>query len=177
MMKPKYTRKQIQDWFKGKIQNIMNRFRTPDGIRKEILNRSERSSDITVIGKMYFFMYDPKHKDDLPQYDKFPLVFPIEPYSDGFLGLNLHYLSVGERLSLLEGLKKFADDKTLTPSTKLNLSYQLLNSTKGISSAMRPCVKRYLFSHVRSPFIEVTADEWDKAAQLTVENFVYNQKR
>jgi hypothetical protein len=42
---------------------------------------------------------------------------------------------------------------------------------------MRPCIKRYLFAHVRSPFIEVTADEWDKAAQLTVENFVYNQKR
>lgn len=176
MTKPKYTRKQIQDWFKGKIQNIVNRFRTPAGIRKELVNRVERRTDVTVIGKMYFFWYDPKHKDTLPQYDRFPLVFPIEAYPDGFLGLNLHYLSIDERLSLLGQLKKFSDDKTLTPNSKLALSYQLLNSTRGISSAMRPCVKRYLFAHVRSPFIEVTADEWDKAAQLTVENFVYNQK-
>ena len=177
MKAPKYTRKQIQDWFKSKIQNIVNRFRTPAGLRKGILNQVEKRSDVTVIGKMYFFMYDPKHKDDLPMYDRFPLVFPIEAYPDGFLGLNLHYLTTDERLSLLGQLKKFSTDKTLTPSSKLALSYQLLNSTRGIASAMRPCIKRYLFSHVRSPFIEVTADEWDKAAQLTVENFVYNQKR
>lgn len=165
-----YTDKEVKDWFTNKARSIQN-------IRSNILDKIDRHSDITVIGKMYFFWYLPKHRDSLPVYDKFPLVFPIERYADGFLGLNLHYLSPSESLSLLSKLKKFAEDKTLTPNTKLNLSYQLLNATKSISSDMRPCIKRYLFSQVRSPFVEIKADEWDKAAQLSVSNFVYNIKR
>ena len=46
----------------------------------------------TNVGKMYMFFYDAKYKDTLPFFDIFPLVFPIEFYSEGFLGINLHYL-------------------------------------------------------------------------------------
>ena len=42
----------------------------------------------TMIGKMYCYWYDPKTKDKLPRWDRFPLVIPIERYGDGFLGLN-----------------------------------------------------------------------------------------
>ena len=53
-----------------------------------------------VFGKMNFFMYSPKYKDDrnvLPYYDRFPLILPITPVgannvSEGFMGLNFHYL-------------------------------------------------------------------------------------
>ena len=74
-----------KDWFIGKA-------RSAQGYRKNIINNQERSRDGTVMGKMYFFYYDPKGKKTLATYDRFPLVFPIERYSDGFLGLNLHYL-------------------------------------------------------------------------------------
>lgn len=159
--------KQSVDWFIGKA-------RTAAGYRNNIVNNTSRSRDSTAIGKMYFFFYDPKHKKKLPVYDKFPLVFPIESYANGFLGLNLHYLSGGERQALLGRLSEFANNKRYNENTRLSLSYDLLQGTKSLASLSRPCIKRYLFSHVRSGFIEITAAEWDKAINLPVEFFVYN---
>lgn len=157
--------KETQDWWIGKARSV-------EGYRKNILNNVERASDFTVIGKMYLFKYDPKMKKTLPIYDIYPLVFPIEPYSDGFLGLNIHYLSGGERLSLLNKLKEFASNNRNDKTTKLRLTYDLLAGTKRIASEMRPCIKRYLFNHVRSHFIEITANEWDKVIGLPLELFV-----
>lgn len=158
--------KQSVDWFIGKA-------RSAAGYRRNILSSVERSRDVPIIGRMYFFAYDPKHKDKLPMFDRYPLVFPLQPYSDGFLGLNVHYLSGGERQSLLGKLMEFASSQKLTPRMKLNLSYDLLQSTKSLTSLSRPCIKRYLFNHLRSSFIEITADEWDKVIDLPIEQFVY----
>lgn len=157
--------KEATNWFIGKA-------RSAAGYRKNIVNNHERGRDSTVIGKMYFFAYDPKTKEKLPVYDKFPLVFPIERYSDGFLGLNLHYLSQGERRLLLSKLDDFKTNKRYDEKTRLRLSYDLLTSTKKLSTLTRPCVKRYLFSHVRTKFIEVTSNEWENAIMLPVEFFV-----
>lgn len=153
------------DWFVEKA-------RSAAGYRKNILNNDERAHDNTIIGKMYFFKYDPKMKKTLPIYDIYPLVFPIEPHSDGLLGLNLHYLSGGERAALVNQLREYASNKKNDASTKLRLSYDLLSSTKRLNSATRPCIKRYLFSHVRSRFIEITANEWEKVIQLPLELFI-----
>lgn len=157
--------KEATDWFYGKA-------RSAAGYRKNIINNHERGRDSTVIGKMYFFAYDPKTKDKLPVYDKFPLVFPIERYGDGFLGLNLHYLSQGERRLLLAKLDDFKTNKRYDEMTRLRLSYDLLSSTKKLNTLSRPCVKRYLFSHVRTKFIEITSNEWENAIMLPVEFFV-----
>ena len=138
------------------------------GYRRKIMGNAERSRTNTTIGKMYFFWYDPKHKDKLPIYDRFPLVFPIERYPDGFLGLNMHYLSFGERAALLDQLSKFRSNNKMNETTKLRVTYDLLASTKRLATASRPCIKRYLFTQVRSPFVEITADEWDKALELPV---------
>jgi hypothetical protein len=157
--------KEAVDWFRGKA-------RTAAGFRKNIVNNHERGRDSTVIGKMYFFVYDPKFKKTLPVYDKFPLVFPIERYGDGFLGLNLHYLSQPERQTLLNKLDDFKTNKRYDSMTRLRLSYDLLASTKKLNTLSRPCVKRYLFSHVRSKFVEVVSGEWENAIMLPVEFFI-----
>jgi len=154
-----------KDWFIGKA-------RSAQGYRKNIINNQERSRDGTVMGKMYFFYYDPKGKKTLATYDRFPLVFPIERYSDGFLGLNLHYLSQGERRALLSKLMEFKSSAKLTETTRLRMTYDLLASTKGLRGLSSPCIKRYLFDHVRSRFIEITSNEWEKAITLPVELFV-----
>jgi hypothetical protein len=164
----KYKPKEIKDWFIGKA-------RTAAGYRKKIIGNSMRSRSDPAIGKMFFFYYDPKHKETLPMYDKFPMVFPIQEYNDGFLGLNLHYLSVDERRAIIGKLSEFANNKRFDATTRLRLSYDLLQSSKRLSTLARPCIKRYLFSHVRSMFIEITADEWDKVIELPVEMFVYNR--
>lgn len=169
-MAKKYKDSELSDWFYGKA-------RSAAGYRKNIVNNVDRERDNAVIGKMYFFYYDPKTKDTLPVYDKFPLVFPIERYGDGFLGLNLHYLAQNERAALLNSLSKFKTNNRLDKYTKLKLSYDLLSATKRMASATRPCIKRYLFNHVRSRFVEITADEWDKAIELPVELWVHNTKK
>ena len=160
-MAKNYTSQEIGDWMTGKAKSA-------SGYRNKIMSNNERNRDNTVIGKMYFFWYDPKTKATLPMYDRFPLVFPIESYPDGFLGLNLHYLSFKERSALLNTLMKFRNNNKMNATTKLRVTYDLLNSTSRIASAMRPCIKRYLYTQVRSSFVEVTADERDKAMQLPV---------
>lgn len=153
------------DWFIGQA-------RTASGYRKKILNNVQRASDSAIIGKLYLFKYDPKMKKTLPIYDIYPLVFPIEQYSDGILGLNIHYLSGGERLAILGKLKEYASNTKFDKTTKLRLTYDTLSATKRLASDMRPCIKRYLFTQARSKFIEITADEWDKVAALPLELFV-----
>jgi hypothetical protein len=161
----KKEEKEAVDWFVGKA-------RTAAGYRRNIISNNERSRDGTFVGKMYFFYYDPKHKKTLPIYDRFPLVFPIEPYPDGFLGLNLHYLDGGQRGALLNQLTSFRTNSRFDEKTRLRLSYDLLSNTKKLASLSRPCIKRYLFTQVRSKFIEITANEWENAIALPVQMFV-----
>lgn len=157
------------DWFIGKA-------RSAAGYRRNILERSpDRERSLAVHGRMYFFSYDPKHKATLPVYDRFPLVFPIDPKPGGFLGLNVHYLSADERSALLSGMIRFANNKNMDKTTKLNISYDLISNVKRLASLSRPCVKHYLYGHVRSPFIEITANEWEKVIALPLELFVYKR--
>lgn len=163
----KNKQEEAKDWFVGKA-------RTAAGYRRNIVANDSRSRGTTAIGRMYFFFYDPKHKKTLPVYDRFPLVLPIERYADGFLGLNLHYLSTGERQALLNKLKAYRTNNRYDETTKLRLSYDLLQGTK-LAKTIQPCIKRYLFGHVRSHFIEVTINEWEQAANLPVEFMVHKK--
>ena len=152
-----------RQWLKAKVGELRP---TPAALMKD----RERLKDKSIIGKMYFFFYDPKTKDSLPYYDRFPLVIPIERYSDGFLGLNLHYIHPKQRIILLDKLSDTATNRRFDEKTKLRLSYQYLASASASLQAM-PCIKRYLFSHLTSRFLEIPADEWDIAALLPVEQF------
>ena len=143
--------------------------------RKLLIGNDQRGRDDAMVGRLYFFKYDPKGKQTLPKYDKFPMVFPIEQYQDGFLGLNLHYLTIKERQALLGILVKFKNNQKMDETTRLKLSYDLLEGSKKLNSLARPCVKRYLFNHCRSQFIEIYIDEFDKAIQLPVEDWVFNR--
>lgn len=164
MANTQQKQKAAVDWW-------IKKAKTARGFRRNLLANADRARSSTVIGKMFFFEYDPKHKRTLPIYDRFPLVFPIERYSDGFLGLNLHYLDVGTRRSVLGELMMYASNKKMDERTKLKLSYALLTRTRLIDY-VSPCIKRYLMGHVRSDFIEITANEWDKVIELPVQVFI-----
>lgn len=161
----RYTSKELFDWMTEKA-------RSSSSMRSKLMQMEGQRRSTTTIGKMFFFRYDPKTKESLPVYDVYPLVFPIELYNDGFLGLNIHYLNPGQRVNLLNRLQEYATSKKYTPKTRLQISYDLLSSTKSVQSVIGPAVKRYLFGHVRSRFIEIPATEWDKAAQLSLELFI-----
>ena len=158
------------NWFRSVVNRARGKFsgETPAGI----LAKHEAAAN-QVLGKMYFFKYDPKWKKELPWYDTFPLVFPIKTYSDGFLGLNFHYLSPKERAILMDQLKSFASNKRFDETTKLLLTYQTI---KNMGRA-RPTIHRYLGGHVQSKFVLVNSDEWEVALFLPVERFKKASKK
>lgn len=155
---------QSRDWLKNKIKELKPTQAT-------LMSDRKRLKDSSIIGKMYFYFYDPKTKDSMPYYDRFPLVIPIERYKDGFLGLNLHYIHPRHRINLLDKLSEIASNRNYNESTKLRISYGYLAAASKAFEAT-PCIKRYLFSHVQSRFLEITADEWDIAVLLPMESFV-----
>jgi len=122
------------------------------------------------IGSMIMFFYDAKLKDVLPYWDQFPLIFPIEVYDDGFLGINLHYLPLTLRAKLMDALYTTAITKKDT-ITRLRITYQILAAASKFK-AFRPCIKRYLNGHIKSRFFYVDPKEWDMALMLPTQRFV-----
>jgi len=121
-------------------------------------------------GNMYMFFYDPKTKDTLPHYDSFPLVFPFRKTENGFMGLNLHYLSYRFRIILLDNLLKFKNTKNIDETTRLKMSWGLL---QGISKhrLVEPCVKSYLSDHLITQLKIITPTDWTTALMMPVESF------
>ena len=113
------------------------------------------------------FIYDPKFKKKLPYYDTFPLVLPIENYSDGFLGINLHYLPIPLRIRLLDRLVDYSNNTKFDESTRLVVNYQKLKNVKLI----KPTIHKYLSGYTKSQFRRIDADEFTIATLLPVQRF------
>ena len=151
-------------WLRAKVKDLKP-------TSSALMRDRDRLKTTSMIGKMYFYFYDPKTKDTMPYYDRFPLVIPIQKYNDGFLGLNLHYIHPKYRMILLDKLSDTMSNDTYDEKTKLKINYRYLASASKIFEAT-PCIKRYMFTQIESRFLEITADEWDIAAMLPVESFV-----
>ncbi len=159
-----------REWFRDQAQSVLRanpkRMIETAGAFENILDLNEGS-----IGKLYLFHYDAKHKDTLPYFDRFPLIFPIEMYRDAsMLGINLHYLPPNERAKLMDALYNTLNNEKMDKTTKLKISYQILNSVTRFK-LFKPCIKKYLFSHVKSPFSYVKPEYWDYAMMLPTERF------
>jgi hypothetical protein len=122
------------------------------------------------IGQMYMFTYDPKHKDTLPYYDRFPLVFPFRKVQGGFLGLNMHYLPLPYRAKLMDSLYTISNNTLYNETTRLKLNYDLLNGASQFRY-FKPTVKHYLTDHLMSRFMYIFPAEWDVALFLPLEKF------
>jgi hypothetical protein len=156
---------QAREWFRdtaGKMNRINER-----SLMKSDVNRMTTQP---ILGSMYMFYYDPKHKEELPYYDRFPLIFPYKKVKGGFMGLNLHYLPLQLRAKLMDGLYDYANNTRYDESTKLKLNYELLTRASKLRW-FTPCIKHYLTPHVQSKFMYVYPSEWDIALFLPTERF------
>jgi hypothetical protein len=129
------------------------------------------------LGRMYLYSYDPKYKHILPYYDAFPLVIPIEYYANGFLGINLHYLPETMRIALLQELSKITNNNKFDKTTKINVTYRMLKQMSTRFDGIDGCIKRYLYSHVKSKFQLVAPSEWSKVAVLPLQRWIYNSSK
>jgi len=154
-----------RDWYREKARGQRSAAVYPDNIIRSSTGKSE-----VLIGRMYHFKYDPKNAATLPYYDKFPLIFMVGPAKGGFYGLNLHYLPPQLRAKLMDGLYDLTNNTRYDKSTKLKLTYDLLNSASKFRY-FKPTFKHYLSQNVRSKFIEIDSTEWDTALFLPTERF------
>jgi hypothetical protein len=132
-----------------------------------------KPTDSIDIGKMYLFEYDPKWKDALPYYDKYPLAIPIDYRDDGFIAMNLHYLASAQRRSLFEALKSNRiSDYDMSDDTHFMLSYEIVKGYGMTFEGYTTCLKRYLYAHVRSPFGLIDPENWDAALEAPLARWI-----
>ena len=126
-----------------------------------------KRSSRPFFGKLNMFMYNPKLKNELPYYDIFPLVLPIERYKDGFLGINFHYLPNSLRIKLLSDLMKLKSNNKFDETTIIRARYAKLAQSRFV----KPTLKRYLYKKAKSQYRRVDADEFTIATLLPVQQF------
>lgn len=154
-------------WFRRKVKSSTKGEKVST---KSLMSRKDDLTSKVLIGKMFHFKYDPKTKEQLPYYDIFPLVIPIEIDQNSILGLNLHYLPPRLRAKLMDKLFDTMNDKKLSSSSRLRVTYKLLAGAARYKY-FRPTLKRYLNSHVRSRFLEIPPEEWQIALFLPTQRF------
>lgn len=152
-------------WLMAKIADVR-------GVRvaKSISNEKVRQVNKFILGGLYCFYYNPKGKMDLPYYDQFPMVLALERYNDGFLGLNFHYLPIKYRVVFLDKLMNFAMMGDAGEIMRMRVTYDILTASKRLKE-FRPCIKRYLSSHIQSKILTIQPNEWDIAALLPLQQF------
>lgn len=155
-------------WFQTQVNALAKQSPKSQNILKSDI--SYLTTNI-IPGHMYMFLYDPKLKNELPYYDAFPLVLPFAKTDDGFMGLNLHYLPYQPRAQLLSRLMEYANNTKMNDATRIKYSWGLIQGVSKFKWA-EPCVKRYLYSHVKSRLRKIPAQDWTTAVLLPVEQFV-----
>lgn len=167
------TKREARAWFRNQAKTLTV---SPNRL---IRSNAQRLTDKPMLGRMYLFQYDPKGKKTLPYYDRFPLIFPIASTRTGgfaasggsFLGINLHYLPLPLRARLMDALYAAASTKQLDETTRLKISYNILQQASKYRF-FKPCIKRYLISHVKSRFFYIEPTEWEMALFLPIDRFV-----
>ena len=150
------------DWYRKRVQSMT----TTPGARS-LINQG-KATVAPKYGMMNLFGYDPKFKETLPLYDRFPLIFPLEPAKGGFYGVNFHYLQPGARVAFLRQLSRFATDKNYDKNTRYNIG-------ELTGRYFKKTIKRYLNNQVRTSFLNIPADEMAIAIFLPVARFVKGQ--
>ena len=156
---------QSRTWYR----DTANKFKTVNE-KKLMKGDVDRLRSQPKIGHMYMLYYDAKHKETLPYFDRFPMIFPYKKVKGGFMGINLHYLPHILRAKLMDSLYDISSNDKYDETTKLRLSYNVLSSAAKYKW-FKPCIKHYLTSQVRSQFLYVYPAEWDIALFLPLERF------
>tara|TARA_B110000444_G_C18788507_1_gene571251 strand:+ start:946 stop:1494 length:549 start_codon:yes stop_codon:yes gene_type:complete len=149
------------NWYRSAVSSLS------DTITARKLYNQGRINQRPSLGRLNLFFYDPKFKKTLPYYDTFPLVLPLQGFSGGFVGMNFHYLSPMIRFRLLQQLQGFATNQKFDSTTKLDVSYARV----GGIARIKPTIKKYLYSHVRSGFMRIDSQDAPTAVYLPVQQF------
>lgn len=159
-------------WLQLKIKALQSNIQN-----ENIPLANKENQKVFISGGMYFYVYDAYWKEELPYWDKFPLMILLERKkfkngNSGFLGLNLHYLPTDLRIKFLQKLLNLTSKhyNRHTQTIRLRLTYDFLKESIALKE-FRPCVKLYLDKQIKSMILPIQAHEWIFAAGLEVDKF------
>lgn len=168
-------------WFSKYIPGSVKRARIPRMMR----DRSMWANSIRP-GTMMFFEYDAIHKDTLPVWDRYPLVFAWDVWRGGqgkfgeagktyFIAINLHYLPPRLRFLAMKALLTKRNEKRYKDSTRLRISWSILQGLSN-SKFFEHSVKIYRMDAVKSKFIIIPAQSWEMVTFLPLARFQKGSK-
>ena len=160
---------EARTWYRNQAKTVNKAQAAGDKLIREM--GRDRYESRFRLGHMYMFGYDPKHKETLPYYDRFPLIFPINKAKGGFLGINMHYLPPILRAKLMDALYDTVTNENFDETTRLRLTYGILGNASKFRE-FKPTVKHYLSAHVRTKLVYINPTEWDVALFLPSAQFV-----
>ena len=152
-------------WLQRRIRGLTALTNTFSDVKNsnDFYKKNKKQSLVNIRpGVMATYFYDPKWKNILPYYDKFPLILCVKMYKDGFLGLNFHYLHPIMRAKLMDSIDKIE-----------TINWDNVSKIAQI----KPTVKRYLYKHITSKVVILDDDEKEIALFLPIEKFEKENKK
>ena len=121
---------------------------TPTKLRDEIFNiLLDNATEIPQTDRWYIFEYDPKFRDQLVEWDEYPLIYALEFKKDNLLGANMHYMGAS------------------------NARLRAINNKKFPKSSLR----YYIPKRADSIFFEISESEVQLLSLLPLEKFHRNK--
>lgn len=148
-----------------------------------LLNKLYRNKDIPVVrpgskqmklGYPLLFKYDAKWKSILPYWDALPLSIPIAKYGNGFLGINLHFVPWSRRIQLANSIIKKTKNKNRVTYPDLKAAWK---SSKLPEALAMLCIRRYLYSHVRSHLKSFDWETYSEAVRDVRPKFIKKSEK
>lgn len=170
--------KRAEDASRGSSQNNKSQEWFKNMIQKSI--RAKRTAKPTV-GMLYTFNYFAKGRDTLPYWDKYPLSICISVGPTLWRSINLHYLPPKMRAEFLEELLvEYANSPTrrsgkVSGRTRLNINWNRLKTFN--PKIASHAITSYLYTHIKTPILEVPPEEWFQAVFLPTQQFMHKGKR
>ncbi|AFX93612.1 DNA end protector [Serratia phage phiMAM1] len=167
-------------WFTDRISKDANL--TPNHMMQAFKDHKRPANkDRYLIGRMFYFKYDAKTKDELPYWDMYPLVFFFNArMGDGIefgdrgvtylWGLNLHYLPPKLRLLVFEDIIRLRNERAYRAKTRLRLTWKAISRFAN-HPLYQHCVKLYRADHMRTQLFEIEPQWWEIVIPMRTARF------
>jgi len=151
-------------WYNEKVKDLISISEKPS----ELLSKWERRRNKVQLYHFNMFFYDAKTKKNLPYFDMFPLVFPLRRFGDTFTGINVHYLPPSFREDFFNIYTRFKLNDEFDETTLYRMTWSKISRFK----VMRPLLRKYSLSNIKSRFLVLRADEVPIAMSLPLTRLV-----